>query len=46
MDPVTKDTLTNTNRLVVLVPTGDVMLEATYEQCVKPEGSYRGKKVG
>ncbi|GBF93568.1 hypothetical protein Rsub_06288 [Raphidocelis subcapitata] len=46
MDPVTKDTLTNASRLVVLVPTGDVMLEATYEQCVKPEGAYRGKKVG
>lgn len=45
MDPVTKDTLTNASRLVVLAPTGDVMLEATYESCVKPEGSYRGKKV-
>ncbi|KAI8471896.1 MAG: hypothetical protein J3K34DRAFT_416046 [Monoraphidium minutum] len=46
MDPITKDTFGNASRLVVLAPTGDVMLESTYETCVKPEGSYKGKKVG
>lgn len=46
MDPITKDALTNASKLVVLAPTGDVMLEATYEACVRPEGAYRGKKVG
>ena len=42
MDPVTKDTFTNTSKLVVLRPTGDVMLKETYDKCIKPEGQYKG----
>lgn len=45
MDPITKDTLTNVSRLVVLKPTGHVMLEDTYKKCVKPDGHYDGMKV-
>lgn len=45
MDPVTKDTLTNASRLLVIVPTGDVVLEETYKACIKPEGEFRGKRV-
>ena len=28
-----------------VLPTGDVMLRATYEKCVKPDGAYGGKKL-
>jgi nitric oxide synthase-interacting protein len=45
IDPVTRDPLTNASALVLLRPTGDVMLKATYEACVKPEGRYGGAKV-
>ncbi|KAF8059185.1 TCAF2 [Scenedesmus sp. PABB004] len=45
MDPVTKDTFTNASRLVVLAPTGDVVLEETYKACIKPEGEWRGHKL-
>lgn len=45
MDPITKETFTNTSRLVVLAPTGDVMLKETYDKCVKPEGTYNGKRI-
>eukprot|EP00775_Hariotina_reticulata_P008739 gene8739-8919_t len=45
MDPVTKDTFTNTSKLVVIAPTGDVVLEETYKACIKPEGEFKGKKV-
>ncbi|KIY93552.1 Nitric oxide synthase-interacting protein [Monoraphidium neglectum] len=45
MDPITKDTFTNTSRLVVLTTTGDVLLEGTYEKCVKPDGVFKGKKT-
>ena len=40
MDPVTKDSFTNKSKLVVLKPTGDVMLEETYNKLVKPEGRF------
>lgn len=46
MDPITKDTFGNASKLVVLANSGDVLLESTYETCVKPEGAFRGKKVG
>ena len=45
MDPITRDPLTNASRLVLLKPTGDVVLKETYETCVKPEGSYGGVAV-
>lgn len=45
MDPVTKDTFTNTSRLVVLKSTGDVVLKDTWEKCIKPDGSYQGKRI-
>lgn len=45
MDPITKDTFTNTSRLVVIAPTGDVVLEDTYKTCIKPEGEFKGKRV-
>jgi nitric oxide synthase-interacting protein len=40
MDPITHDTFTNASKLVVLVPTGDVLLEDTYTKCVKPDGVF------
>ncbi|PNW87643.1 hypothetical protein CHLRE_02g142086v5 [Chlamydomonas reinhardtii] len=45
MDPITKETFTNSSKLVVLAPTGDVMLKETYAKCVKTEGSYGGKRI-
>ena len=45
MDPVTKQTLTNKDSLVVLKPTGDVMRLETYRKVVKPDGAYGGKRV-
>ncbi|KAG2422207.1 hypothetical protein HXX76_016207 [Chlamydomonas incerta] len=45
MDPITKETFTNSSKLVVLAPTGDVMLKETYTKCVKSEGSYGGKRL-
>ncbi|KAI3437726.1 hypothetical protein D9Q98_000174 [Chlorella vulgaris] len=46
MDPVTKDVFTNASRLMVLKPTGDVVLKETWERCIKPDGHYDGKQVG
>jgi nitric oxide synthase-interacting protein len=40
MDPITKDTFTNASKLVVLAATGDVVLEQTYKQCIKPDGVF------
>ncbi|MEW5299194.1 MAG: hypothetical protein WDW36_002232 [Sanguina aurantia] len=45
MDPVTKDNFTNASKLVVLLPTGDVVLKETYEKCIKPDGKYNGTRV-
>lgn len=45
MDPVTKDTFTNKSRLVCLKPTGDVLLEETYNKLVKPEGNFNGVRA-
>jgi nitric oxide synthase-interacting protein len=42
MDPVTNDVFTNSNHLVVLRPTGDVVLEKTYKTCIKPDGHFKG----
>lgn len=46
MDPVTRDPLTNASRLVVLKPTGDVMLESTWRACVRGDGQWAGAAVG
>jgi nitric oxide synthase-interacting protein len=46
MDPVTRDLLTNASRLLLLRPTGDVVLEATWRTCIRPEGRYGGAEVG
>ncbi|PSC69552.1 Nitric oxide synthase-interacting [Micractinium conductrix] len=46
MDPITKDVFTNASRLVVLKPTGDVVLKETWDKCIKPDGHYGGKPVG
>ncbi|KAF6256994.1 hypothetical protein COO60DRAFT_1702037 [Scenedesmus sp. NREL 46B-D3] len=46
MDPITKDTFTNTSRLVVIAPTGDVLLEETYKTCIKPDGHSKARKWG
>ncbi|KAL4451668.1 hypothetical protein ABPG75_007330 [Micractinium tetrahymenae] len=45
MDPITKDVFTNASRLVVLKPTGDVVLQETWDKCIKPDGHYGGKEV-
>ena len=45
MDPLTRETLTNRDTLVVLRTTGDVLKRSTYERAVKPDGVYNGKKV-
>ncbi|KXZ41849.1 hypothetical protein GPECTOR_262g667 [Gonium pectorale] len=45
MDPITKETFTNTSKLVILAPTGDVVLKETYDKCIKSEGSYGGKRI-
>jgi nitric oxide synthase-interacting protein len=42
MDPVTNDVFTNSSCLVVLRPTGDVLLAKTYKTCIKPDGEYKG----
>jgi nitric oxide synthase-interacting protein len=46
MDPVTLETFTNASKLVVIAPTGDVVSEETYQKCIKPDGEFKGKKVG
>ena len=45
MDPITRATLTNSSKLVVLKPTGTVLLEESYERCVKPDGVYEGVEI-
>lgn len=42
MDPVTNDVFINSHELVVLRPTGDVVLAKTYKTCIKPDGHFRG----
>ncbi len=46
MDPVTRQTFTNALVLVCLKPTGDVMLQHTYNKYVKPDGAYDGVPIG
>ncbi|KAK9847790.1 hypothetical protein WJX84_006659 [Apatococcus fuscideae] len=46
MDPITHDTFSNSTQLVVLRPTGDVMLKESYDRCVEPEGHFNGMKLG
>lgn len=46
MDPVTLETFTNASKLVVIRPTGDVVSEETYTKCIKPDGEFKGKRVG
>lgn len=45
IDPITKQTFTNSSKLVVLRPLGVVLLEETYNKCIKPEGKYEGHKI-
>ena len=45
MDPVTRDPLTNASKLILIKPTGDVVLEATWKKCIKPDGSWQGVAV-
>jgi nitric oxide synthase-interacting protein len=45
IDPVSGDSLTNASRLVVLKPTGDVMLLETYTKVIKSDGEYNGKRI-
>lgn len=42
IDPISNDIITNHAKLVVLAPTGDVVLEKTYLTCIKPDGEYDG----
>lgn len=41
-DPLSNDALSNSNKLVAIKATGDVMLEKTYKTCIKPDGIYKG----
>jgi len=45
IDPITKDELTNRDKLVALKPTGDVMRKSTYDKVVKPDGVWSGKRI-
>lgn len=45
MDPISLDVLRNSSKLVVLKPTGDVVLEKTYTSCIKPDGVYKGMQL-
>lgn len=45
VDPVSGDSLTNASRLVVLKPTGDVMLLETYKRVIKNDKQYNGRKI-
>jgi nitric oxide synthase-interacting protein len=45
MDPVTRDPLTNASKLILIKPTGDVVLEATWKKCIKPDGAWQGVAV-
>lgn len=44
-DPISGDSFTNASRLVVLKPTGDVVLKDTWENVIKPEGHYEGTRI-
>lgn len=44
-DPITRDPLTNATPIVVLLPSGCAMSEASYKTCVKPDGTWKGRKV-
>ena len=44
-DPITRDPLTTATPIVVLLPSGCAMSEASYKTCVKPDGSWKGKKI-
>lgn len=41
-DPISGDSFTNASRLVVLKPTGDVVLRDTWKRMIKPDGQYNG----
>lgn len=45
VDPISGDSLTNASRLVVLKPTGDVMLLETYNKVIKDDREYNGKII-
>jgi nitric oxide synthase-interacting protein len=45
MDPVSRDPLTNASRLVVLKPTGDVVLESTWRRCIRDDWGWGGKTI-
>lgn len=42
MDPISREILTNSSRLVLLKPTGTVMTRQSYDACIKSEGVYEG----
>lgn len=44
-DPITRDPLTNATPIVVLLPSGVAMSEASYRTCVKPDGTWKGRKI-
>jgi len=45
MDPLTKDVFTNAHKLVVIAPTGEVVLKETWEKVIKPDGHHKGHKL-
>ena len=45
LDPVTRDPLTNATPIVVLLPSGCAMSEASYKTCVQPDGTWKGKRI-
>lgn len=45
VDPVTGDSFTNASRLLVIKPTGDVILEDTWKKIIRGEGEINGVKV-
>ena len=45
MCPISRDVFSSKSKLVLLRPTGDVLLESSYETAVKPEGTYKGVAV-
>lgn len=46
IDPVSRDVLSNSSRLVVVRPSGDVVTEHTWRTCILAEGMYKGETVG
>lgn len=45
IDPLTKKEMNNSSSLIVLKATGDVILEESYNVCIKPFGKYNGTSI-